>query len=62
MDTEFFEEGDYAWEFTVPEAVGSPTLIDGQPVFAGWDVLKEIRAVLETEDEGYDEVHCAGEI
>ena len=31
-------------------------------MFAGWDVLKEIGAVLETEDEGDDEVHCAGEV
>ena len=31
-------------------------------MFAGWDVLKEVGAVLETEDEGDDEVHCAGEI
>ncbi len=62
MDTKFLEEGDYAWEFTGPEAVRSPALIDGQPVFAGWDVLKEVGAVLETEDEGDDEVHCAGEV
>lgn len=31
-------------------------------MLAGWDVLKEIAAVLETEDEGDDEVHCAREI
>ena len=29
---------------------------------AGWDVLKEVGAVLETEDEGDDEVHCTGEV
>ena len=31
-------------------------------MLAGWDVLKEVGAVLETEHEGDDEVHCAGEV
>lgn len=31
-------------------------------MLAGGDVLKEVGAVLETENEGDDEVHCAGEV
>ena len=31
-------------------------------MFAGRDILEEVGAVLETEDEGDDEIHCAGKI
>jgi len=60
VDAEFAEEGGEGWGFAGPEPVRTTAAVDGQPVLPSFDVEEEVGAVLETEDEGCDEIHCAG--
>lgn len=62
VEAEFAEEGVQSERFGVPEGVGSSAEVEVLPVLARCDVEEEAGAVLDTEDEGANEVHGSGGI
>lgn len=50
------------WQLLGPEGVGLPAVVHSQNAFPQRDVLEEVRAIVEPEEKGVDEVHRRGKV